>query len=132
MGDRITYDDDGNPVVVKSRPPRPGKARKSFSCPAGDVDVDGCNTQTKQQKSNSNTRTRGSFSGPSCFTDTSSSEGRLTAIFEIEGKSYDVVFEESKLSWTPVGGTSSKAKGDQAKDMISLFKWLYIIAKTQI
>lgn len=110
MDDRITYDDEGNPMVVKSRPPRPGKTRKSFSGPTDNIED--CNTQTKQQKSNANARTRGSFSGPSCFTDTSSSEGRLTAIFEIEGKSYDVVFEESKLSWTPVGGTPSKAKGE--------------------
>ena len=110
MDDRITYDDEGNPMVVKSRPPRPGKSKKSFSGPP-DNHVEDCNTQTKQQKSNANARPRGSFSGPSCFTDTSS-EGRLTAIFEIEGKSYDVVFEESKLSWTPVGGTPSKAKGE--------------------
>ena len=113
MGDSITYDDEGNPMVVKSRPPRPGKARKSFSGPSDDIG--GCITETKQQKSKVNSRTRGSFSGSSCFTDTSSSEGRLTAIFEIEGKSYDVVFEESKLSWTPVGGTSSKAKGEDEK-----------------
>ena len=53
MDDRITYDDEGNPMVVKSRPPRPGKSRKSFSG-TPDNHVEDCNTQTKQQKNNAN------------------------------------------------------------------------------
>ena len=109
MGDSISYDDEGNPIVVKSRPPRPRVIRNSFSGPSENND---CFAPTKQQKTRTNTKPRGSFSGESPFYEASSSEGRLTAIFEIEGKSYDVVFEESKLSWTPVGGTASKAKGE--------------------
>ena len=108
MGDNITYDDDGNPVVIKSRPPKPGKARKSFSGPANNFEL--CSTPTKEQKRQNNSRTRASFSGPSSFTN-NASDRRLTAIFEIEGKSYDVNFEESKISWAPVGGSGSKAKG---------------------
>ena len=46
--------------------------------------------------------------------------GRLTAIFEIEGKSYDANFEESKISWTPVGASGSKVKGKHCIDPVSL------------
>ena len=110
MGDRITYDDEGNPVVLKQRPPKPGKARHSFSGQSKNSEI--CTTPT-EQKNHNNFRARASFSGTTNFADYEVN-GRLTAIYEIEGKSHDVILEESKLSWTPVCGSGSKAKGKQA------------------
>ncbi len=136
MVDNVTYDDEGNPVVVKSRPPRPFKAKHSFATEntfsSTSTEVQSFNTETevvdfsangsesnsspKQSKSkqytkNQKVRKRSSFSGPSSTQDDSPEHKGLTAIFELDGKSYDVAFEESKISWSPVGGGSSKKKG---------------------
>ncbi len=141
MVDNVTYDDEGNPMVVKSRPPRPFKAKHSFNAAntssstevqSFSTEVQSFNTETevedfsangrhsnsspkpsksKQYTKKQKVRKRSSFSGPSSTQEDSPEHKGLTAIFELDGKSYDVAFEETKISWSPVGGGSSKKKG---------------------
>ncbi len=53
----------------------------------------------------------------------SASIGNMTAIFDIEGNSFDVVLDERKISWTPVSGNG---KGEKTF-LESLFIWLLLL-----
>ncbi len=106
MDEGVSYDDDGNPVIVKTRPPRPLKPSKSFSGTSKHNDSGG-STKPKLNKA------RASFSEPGTSSPAGKSgDEKLAAIFDIDGKSYDVTLEGSKISWVPVGSSGAKAKGE--------------------